>query len=148
MLKKLRGEPMKNIYLNLLIASGIVLISGNVLAADTAYPVNNQADNLIIADASLDLDITMEVIDEESDSPADIIHVIELPVRGMRQEPERRQNKAFSGSPDASDGSGVRQREEMHEYRERIENRPTARELDDLKGEAREQKQNNMQTGR
>lgn len=74
------------------------------LGADVALAANFPASSEIMAVASnsVELDVTMEMLDEDATSSSDIIHVIELPVQEMRQEQirnERRFRQEDAASP-------------------------------------------------
>ncbi|MEN8258403.1 MAG: hypothetical protein ABFS09_11135 [Thermodesulfobacteriota bacterium] len=58
-------------------------------------------DVIIMAANSLELDVTMEMLDEDADSSSDITNVIKLPVREMHREQIRNERRIRQGG-DAS----------------------------------------------
>ena len=62
-------------------------------------------DVIVIAGTGLELDVTMEMLDEDDDSSSDITNVIELPVQEMRRERVRNEHRIRQGG----DSSPLRQ---------------------------------------
>lgn len=138
---------MKSIWFNLLIGSVFVLLNGNAFAKSNNGSPDTYKGNLVMADASRGLDITMEVIEDESDSPDDIINIIELPVSVTVQERKRQQNNALSNRPEDMVDRGRIQSDQMYQYREQKDNHPGSEELSDIKQDAREHKQQGPKNG-
>jgi hypothetical protein len=66
------------------------------LAGETALGANfnPHADVIVMAASNaMELDVTMEMLDEDAQSSSDIINVIELPVQAMHQEQVRNQRR-------------------------------------------------------
>lgn len=66
-----------------------ILGAGTTMAADVTDP----APVLVMASNDVELDVTMEMLDEDAQSSADIVHVIDLPVQEMHQEQIRNQRR-------------------------------------------------------
>ncbi|MBU0967503.1 MAG: hypothetical protein KKA54_14105 [Proteobacteria bacterium] len=99
---------MKYLWVSSVFMAGLILSGGNAFAQNGN--IHGRAQNLsesrlLLADASLDLDITMEVVDEDVQSSKDITNVIELPLRSRNQEMERHQKQLGNG-PEFSNGPG------------------------------------------
>jgi hypothetical protein len=74
---------MKYLWVSSVFMAGLILGGGNAFA-ESENILSGRAQNLsesrlLLADASLDLDITMEVVDEDVQSSKDITNIIELP---------------------------------------------------------------------
>ena len=106
---------MKYLWVSSVFMAGLILNGGNAFAQsgnmqyDRAQ--NLSESRLLLADASLDLDVTMEVVDEDVQSSKDITNVIELPLRSKTREMERRQEQLgngpeYSNSPEEGQGHG------------------------------------------
>jgi hypothetical protein len=100
---------MKYLWVSSVFMAGLILSGGNAFAqsGNTQYgsSQNLSESRLLLADASLDLDITMEVVDEDVQSSKDITNVIELPLRSRNREMERRQEQLGHG-PEIPNGPG------------------------------------------
>ncbi len=68
----------------------LALGAETTLAADFSHPAEVM---VMAANKSVELDVTMEMLDEDAESSADIINVIELPVQEMHQEQIRNQRR-------------------------------------------------------
>ncbi len=66
-----------------------ILGAGTTMAADVTDP----APVLVLASNDVELDVTMEMLDEDAQSSADIVHIIDLPVQEMHQEQIRNQHR-------------------------------------------------------
>ncbi|MCK9296362.1 MAG: hypothetical protein M0P70_14915 [Desulfobulbaceae bacterium] len=107
---------MKYIWVSSVFMAGLILSGGNAFAQSGNMQQYGKAQNLsesrlLLADASLDLDVTMEVVDEDVQSSKDITNVIELPLRSKNREMERRQEQQgngpeYSNSPEEGQGHG------------------------------------------
>ncbi|MCJ7602428.1 MAG: hypothetical protein MUO63_13140 [Desulfobulbaceae bacterium] len=89
--------------------AGLILGGGNAFA-ESENILSGRAQNLpesrlLLADASLDLDITMEVVDEDVQSSKDITNIIELPISSPDREMERHQEQ-LGNRPEFSNGPG------------------------------------------
>ncbi|MFH1216873.1 MAG: hypothetical protein V1706_10280 [Pseudomonadota bacterium] len=89
---------MKYSQLSLLLLSSLILGGTNVFAAEHQY--NNPGSEvsaterpLTLAAADIELDVTMEVIDEDITSSEQVMNVIELPVPELRREKNRQQTE-------------------------------------------------------
>ena len=106
---------MKYLWVSSVFMAGLILSGGNAFA-QSGNMQDNRAQNLpesrlLLADASLDLDVTMEVVDEDAQSSKDITNVIELPLRSKNREMERHQEQLgngpeYSNSPEEGQGHG------------------------------------------
>lgn len=70
----------------------------------TLFPTLSQAANpflsgdvIVVAGNSLELDVTMEMLDEDDDASSDITHVIEIPVEAMHRERVRNERRIRQG---------------------------------------------------
>jgi hypothetical protein len=112
---------MKYLWVSSVFMAGLILDGGNAFA-ESENILSGRAQNLsesrlLLADASLDLDITMEVVDEDVQSSKDITNIIELP---LGNEPE------FSNGPGEGQGHDPNlflERNPEYQQRRRI-NRP------------------------
>jgi hypothetical protein len=94
---------MKCFWLSSVFMAGLIVSGGNAFA-ENGYPSPGPANSrILLADASLDLDVTMEVVDEDVQSSAAITNVIELPVQVRNRYREMRQEQLGNG-PGAVDG--------------------------------------------
>ena len=96
---------MKCFWLGSVFMAGLIVSGGNAFA-ESGYPpsVPSQVltdSRMLLADASLDLDVTMEVVDEDVQSSSAITNVIELPVQIRNQYREMQGN-----GPGPVDGQG------------------------------------------
>lgn len=66
-----------------------ILGAGTTMAADVPSP----APVPVMASNDVELDVTMEMLDEDAQSSADIVNVIDLPVQEMHQEQIRNQRR-------------------------------------------------------
>jgi hypothetical protein len=79
-------------------------------AADSPVP----AEVMMLAANEVELDVTMEMLDEDADSAAAIMHVIELPSQLMQQEQLRHQRRQEGlGRPHDDDAPGAGAQEQM-----------------------------------
>ncbi len=65
------------------------------LAAETTWAANFSptTEFMVAANNAVELDVTMEMLDENAESSSDIINVIELPVQEMRMEQIRNERQ-------------------------------------------------------
>jgi hypothetical protein len=100
---------MKYLWVSSVFAAGLILGGGSAFAESdnivTGRAQNPSESQLLLADASIDLDITMEVVDEDVQSSKDITNIIELPLRSQYREGERPQEQPGNG-PEFSNGPG------------------------------------------
>ncbi|MEW6291550.1 MAG: hypothetical protein AB1545_17065 [Thermodesulfobacteriota bacterium] len=100
---------MKYLWVSSVFAAGLILGGGSAFAESdnivTGRAQNLSESQLLLADASIDLDITMEVVDEDVQSSKDITNIIELPLRSQYREGERPQEQPGNG-PEFSNGPG------------------------------------------
>jgi len=101
---------MKYLWVSSVFMAGLILSGGNAFAQSGNMQQYGRAQNLsenqlLLADASLDLDVTMEVVDEDVQSSKDITNVIELPLRSKNLDMEKHQEQLGNG-PEFSNGPG------------------------------------------
>jgi len=101
---------MKYLWVSSVFMAGLILSGGNAFAESDMLgrDQNLPESQLLLADASLDLDITMEVVDEDVQSTKDITNIIELPLRSRYQERLKHQEQLGNG-PEYSNGPGEEQ---------------------------------------
>lgn len=103
---------MKYLWVSSVFMAGLILGGGNAFAESdnvlSGRAQNPSESQLLLADASVDLDITMEVVDEDVQSSKDITNIIELPLRSRYREGERHQEHLGNG-PEFSNGPGEEQ---------------------------------------
>jgi len=103
---------MKYLWVSSVFMAGLILGGDNAFAESenmlSGRDQNLPERQLLLADASLDLDITMEVVDEDVQSSKDITNIIELPLRSQHQEMHRHQEQLGNGS-EFSNGPGEEQ---------------------------------------
>ena len=88
----------------------VLILGGGNAFAESENILSGRAQNLpesrlLLADSSLDLDITMEVVDEDVQSSKDITNIIELPISSPDREMERHPEQRGNG-PEFPNGSG------------------------------------------
>ncbi|MBU0681874.1 MAG: hypothetical protein KKD73_10690 [Proteobacteria bacterium] len=66
-----------------------------MLAVETTLAANfpATAEVMVLANNTVELDVTMQMLDENAESSSDIINVIELPVQAMHQERLRNERR-------------------------------------------------------
>jgi|GEM_PF-3106658 len=124
---------MKYLWVSSVFMTGLILGGGNAIAASENILSGTGQQNLpesrlLLADASLDLDITMEVVDEDVQSSKDITNIIELPLRSRYREMHQHQEQlgngpAYSNGPGGEQGQGPNPLEGNQEPQQQI-NRP------------------------
>jgi hypothetical protein len=92
---------MKYFWLGSVLMAGLIVSGGNAFAGSDSPPAAMApvAENgrMLLADAAVDLDVTMEVVDEDAQSSAAITNVIELPVQIRDRYQKKQQEQAGSG---------------------------------------------------
>lgn len=121
---------MKCFWLGSVFMAGLIVSGGNAFA-ESGYPSPGPAQvpadsRILLADASLDLDVTMEVVDEDAQSSSAITNVIELPVQVRNRYREMRQEQLGNG-PGAVDGqeNGGMPTESRPDTEQGVSSRPT-----------------------
>lgn len=69
----------------------LTLATDLTMAVAADFPTPTEV--MVVANKSVELDVTMEMLDEDAQTSSDIIHVIELPVQEMHQERLRNQRR-------------------------------------------------------
>ncbi len=63
---------------------------------------SNHRERIVLANNTVELDITMEMLDEDADSSDDIVHVIKLPVLEMHKEQIRNRQQIRQNAEETS----------------------------------------------
>lgn len=117
------------------------------LGAETTLAANfphNAEVMVMAANNTVDLDVTMEMLDEDAESSSDIINVIELPVQEMHQEQIKNQRRIRQdggpsslrqkqGSPDAVRGEMMNEMIEAQQEAEEAK-RNSSKDMGSKKG--------------
>ena len=115
---------MKCFWLGSVFMAGLIVSGGNAFA-ESGYPSPGPAQvpadsRILLADASLDLDVTMEVVDEDAQSSSAITNVIELPVQVRNRYREMQQEQLGNGQE-----NGTMPAESRPDTEQGVSSRPT-----------------------
>ena len=113
------------------------------LAPASAFASSPFADGevMVMAAGRVELDITMEMVDEDVDTSADVVNILELPVQEMHQE-QLRNERHIRQSGEASSlqlehGSSGKAMDDIREVQQEAEDakRKAAEEMGQKKGQ-------------